>query len=60
MADLTPLEDVAAELEAETRKANTELSIRRVLARIDRALDCRNQREFMHLTELYRTYKRQR
>lgn len=60
MDGLTPLEDVARELAADARKANLDLSVRRTLERIDRALDCRNLREFMHLTDLLRHYKRQR
>lgn len=54
------IQDVTRELAQDSLRASLDLSIRRVLARIDRALDCRNQREFMHLTGLYRTYKHQR
>jgi hypothetical protein len=60
MDGLTPLEDVERELADMDRKANADLSLRRTMQRIDRALDCRNQREFLHLSELYRHYKRQR
>lgn len=37
-----------------------ELSIRRTLQRIDRALDVGNQREFLQLCQMLRQYKAQR
>lgn len=60
MDGLTPLEDVEQEFAEHQRRIDLDLSIRRTLQRIDRALDCGNRREFMHLTDLLRSYKRKR
>lgn len=57
MDGLTPLEDIEAEFAAEERKVNRDLSIRRLRARIDRALDVGNRRQFIELCRLLRDYQ---
>lgn len=57
MDGLTPLEDIEAEFAAEERKVNRDLSIRRLRARIDRALDVGNRAQFVELCGLLRDYQ---
>jgi uncharacterized protein YpiB (UPF0302 family) len=57
MDGLTPLEDIEAEFAAEDRKVNRDLSIRRLRARIDRALDVGNQAQFVELCAVLRDFQ---
>ncbi|MFJ1765049.1 IDEAL domain-containing protein [Amycolatopsis sp. NPDC088138] len=56
MDGLTPLEDLEAELAADERQVNRDLSIRRLRARIDRALDVGNEAQFVELCGLLEHY----
>lgn len=60
MDGLTPLEDVEREFAEHDRRVNLNLSIRRTLQRIDRALECGNREMFTYLCGLLREYKAQR
>ena len=60
MDDPPSLEELEAVFAGEERKVNLDLAIRRVRARIDRALETRNKRQFIELCRLLRDYQARR
>jgi uncharacterized protein YpiB (UPF0302 family) len=58
--DLTAWDEDLNKTHGIRQAISLELSIKRTLARIDRALDAGNKRMFMELCQLLRQYKRQR
>jgi IS1 family transposase len=60
MDDLTAWDQEVCRYADVSRIESNELSIRRTLARIDRALDVGNRRMFMELAGLLRDYKAKR